>query len=205
MTTKRARQLAIAGVVGPVVFVLAAVVGAPFEAGSSQIRKFVSELAAQGSGARVVMTIGFFVLGLSILLFAWSMRVLRPALGALALVVALSGAGTLMAGTFSCDKGCPAKGHMSTHQELHNVSSVITFSSWIIAPLLAAWQLRGTRFARLSFALGLFALAVSLVLASFSDRTPDDPVGLLQRVVLLTVFAWFVLAAVEVRRTSVPS
>jgi hypothetical membrane protein len=203
--TRRARQLALAGIVGPVVFAAAAVIGAPFDDGYSHTHQFVSELAAEGSSSRVLMTVGFLALGVCLVVFAWSVRALRPAAGALALVIALSGAGTLMAGTFSCDQGCPAKGHMSTHQELHNVSSVITFSSWIIAPLLAGWRLRGTRLARLSTAVGVFALAVGVGLSSFSDRQPDDPVGLLQRVLLIAVGAWFLLMALELRRTNAPS
>jgi hypothetical membrane protein len=204
VTQVRARQLALAGIVGPAVFAAAAVIGAPFDDGYSHVHSFVSELAAEGSSARVLMTIGFFAMGLCLLVFAWSVRALRPAAGALALVIALSGGGTLMAGTFSCDEGCPAKGHMSTHQELHNVSSVITFSSWIVAPLLAGWQLRGTRLARVSIVLGLFELAMALYLQSFSDRQPDDPVGLLQRVILLAVGVWFVLTALELRRAAPP-
>jgi hypothetical membrane protein len=203
VTTEGARQLALAGIVGPAVFAAAAVIGAPINDGYSQTHDFVSELAAEGSSARVLMTIGFLTLGVCLLVFAWSVRVLRPAASALALVIALSGAGTLMAGTFSCDEGCPAKGHMTTHQQLHNVSSVITFSSWIIAPLLAGWQLRGTRLARLSIAVGLFELVVAAGLSSFSDRQPDDPVGVLQRVLLITVGVWFVLTALELRRASV--
>lgn len=203
MTAERARQLALAGIVGPAVFAAAAVIGAPFDDGYSHIHNFVSELAAHGSSARVLMTVGFLTLGLCLLVFAWSVRALRPTAGALALVIALSGAGTLMAGTFSCDEDCPAKGQMSTHQELHNVSSVITFSTWIIAPLLAGWQLRGTRWARISVAFGLFELAVGVGLSSFSDRQPDDPVGLLQRVLLITVGVWFVLTALELRRAEV--
>jgi hypothetical membrane protein len=199
---ERARQLALAGIAGPAAFAVATVISAPFNEGYSHVRSFISELAAEGSDARVLMTIGFVALGVCILVFAWSVRRLRPATGALALVIALSGVGTLMAGTFSCDAGCPAKGEMSTHQELHNVSSIITFSAWIVIPLLAGWQLRGTRMARLSVALGVVELAIALVLQTYNDRQPDDPVGLLQRALLLVLFAWFVLTALELRRAA---
>jgi hypothetical membrane protein len=201
----QARQLALAGIIGPVVYAAAVVIGAPLDDGYSHMHSFVSELAAEGSGARLLMTAGFLVLGLCLLVFAWSVRVLRPAAGALALVIALSGAGTIMAGTFSCDEGCPVKGHVSTHQQLHNVAAIITFSSWIIAPLLAGWQLRGTRLARISIALGLFNLVVALLSSSFSDRQPDDPVGLLEEVLLITVGVWLVLTALELRRAEAPS
>jgi hypothetical membrane protein len=203
--TARARQLALAGFIGPVVFALAALIGATQVRGYSHVYNFVSELAAVGSDARVLMTIGFLVFGVCIVAFAWSLRVLRPAATALVVVVALSGAGTLMAGTFSCDRDCPTKGETSTHQDLHNVSSVVTFSAWIVAPLVAARQLRGSRFARLSLVLGLIELVGGLVLGSFSDHQPDDPVGLLQRIVLVAMGVWFVLLALELRRTPQPT
>jgi hypothetical membrane protein len=202
MTRAQARQLALAGIVGPVVFALAALIGATRPKGYSHVYNFVSELAAVGSPARVLMTIGFIAFGLCILLFAWSLRVLRPSAVALVAVVALSGIGTLTAGTFSCDPACPTKGSMSTHQQLHNASSVVTFSAWIIAPFVAARQLRGSRFARLFLILGGIELAFGLILGSMSDHQPDDPVGLLQRVVLVAVGVWFTLLALELRADS---
>lgn len=207
MTKNRVRQLALAGIVGPLVFALAAVIGATRVAGYSHVHQFVSELAAVGSDARPVMTVGFFTLGFALLVFAWSVRRLLPAARALVVVIALSGFGTLMAGTFSCDRGCPTTGDRTTHQQLHDTSSVITFSAWIVAPLVAARQLRGTRLARLSLVLGLIALAVSLVLAAYASggRQPDDPVGLLQRIVLLMVFGWFACTTIELRRVPSPS
>jgi len=196
---RRAQRLALAGILGPVAFGLTAVVGGAIESGYSPVHSYISELAAEGSGVRVLMTTGFLVLGLCIVVFAYALRVLRPAAVLLVLVVALSGVGTLMAGTFSCDEGCPTKGQTSTHQDLHNVSSVITFSSWIIAPLVAARQLRGTRYALASLALGAGALVVGLVLGSFADHAPDDPVGALQRAELLVVGVWFVVTTFELR------
>jgi hypothetical protein len=107
-----------------------------------------------------------------------------------------------MAGSFSCDKGCPVDGVVTTHQKLHNASSVVTFSAWIIAPFVAARQLRGSRFARLSLVLGVVELAIGLLLGANANPGPDDPVGLLQRIVLLAVGVWFVLLALDLRRTS---
>ena len=156
----------------------------------------------EGTGRPSPAPVDWIVFGLCILLFAWSLRVLRPAALALVVVVALSGVGTLTAGTFSCDKGCPAKGVTSTHQDLHNGSSIVTFSAWIIAPFVAARQLRGSRFARAWLLLGGVELAFGIALGSMSDHQPDDPVGLLQRVVLVAVGVWFTLLALELRSTS---
>ncbi len=196
----RARQLAWFGVVGPAAFAVAAIVGAQMVEGYSHVRSFISELAATGSDSHGAMTVGFFALGISIVVFALSLRALRPAALLLFVVVLCSGVGTLMAGSFGCDRGCPASCDMTTHQQLHNVSSVITFSAWIVMAFVAARQLRGARFARVSLVLGVLELGIGLALASFNDRHPDDPVGLLQRALLLCVAVWFLLATLELRR-----
>jgi len=197
------KRLALAGIVGPAAFALAAVIGGLTKSGYSPVHEYVSALAATGSSVRTLMTIGFFALGIGILVFAVAVRRLRPAAVLLALVLTVSGVGTLTAGTFSCDPGCPTKGDITTHQQLHNVSSVFTFSSWIIAPFVAARQLRRARFARISLVFGVVELAFGLVLGSYADASPGDPVGLLQRIELVAVGAWFVLFALELRRPSV--
>ena len=198
------RTQALAGIVGPVAFALAAVVSGVVDgAGYSPVHQFVSELAAVGSEARVLMTIGFVTLGVSLLVFANAVRVVWRGALLLALVVALSGAGTLMAGTFSCDRGCPSTGDRSTHQQLHDTSSLITFSAWIVAPFVAAWTRRRTRYGAASAVLGVIGLGGGLVMGSYaSDRVASDPVGLLQRLLLLVVGVWFVVTALEVRRTA---
>lgn len=203
MDDEAARRLALAGIVGPVAFALAAIIGG-FVIGDeySPVHQFVSEIAAEGSDARVLMTIGFFVLGISLLGLAWSMRRLWPAATVVVVLIALSGLGTLAAGTFSCDPGCPTEGERSTHQQLHDNSAVVTFSTWIITPFVVGWQRRRTTYGRASVVLGALALVSALWVASYLDRQPSDPVGLLQRVVLVVVGVWFVLTAVELRRRS---
>jgi hypothetical protein len=208
--------LAWAGIVGPAAFGLAAAIGAPLEdsylggdayrpglhGGYSQVHSFVSELAADGSGVQLLMTAGFLVLGLCTLLFAWSLRRLWAAAALLAVAVALSGVGVIAAGTFSCDAGCPTDGVRSTSQELHDVASVLTFGSWMAVALIAGWQHRRTAYGKAS--LGLFGVqvAAAAILSSFGERDADDPVGLYQRIMLTAVAAWFVLTAIELRRSA---
>lgn len=200
--TEWARRLAFAGIVGPVVFGLAAVIGAATGDGYRQTNQFVSELAASGASTRPLMTVGFVVLGVSTLALAWSMRILWPTSLLLAVLVALSGITTLAAGTFSCDAGCPTEGARSTSQVLHDVASVPTFLLWLAMALLAAWQFRRTTYGGVSLALGVIQIASIVVLGTFTDRHPDDPVGLVQRIDLLAVGTWFVATAVALRRTS---
>jgi hypothetical protein len=204
-----------AGVAGWIAFTAAWIVGGQLEdgylgsdaaapgvrAGYEPAYHFVSELAARDSGVRALMTAGFYVLGIGTLVFAWAARALRPALLAVWALVAVSGIGVIGAGTFACDPGCPPDG-TSTSDALHNAFSFLTFGGWLIGMAVAAWRLRGGRHAWLFTGLLVIALPAALVLAPMTtDRSPDDPVGLIQRIVLLAVAAWFVATAVWLRRT----
>jgi hypothetical protein len=211
-----ARKAALGGIVGPVAYWVAILVGAPLEAdrlgdlaarpglrpGYSHVYSFVSELAAKGSDAELLMWAGFYLLGAGTVLLALAMRRLWPAATALFVAVLVSGLGTLMAGSFRCDPGCPTKGDLSTSQELHNLSSVLTFPAWMACAAIAAWTFRDRLFGRLSLAVLVVQVGTGLVLGSWaSDRGADDPVGIWQRINLAAVAVWFAVAAVEVRRT----
>lgn len=200
----RARTLAWAGVAGPVAFAVAIVVGATLVDGYSHVEDFVSELAASGSRARPVMTAGFLALGLSLVGLAWSMRVLGPMAGALALVVALSGVGVMAAGAFACDPGCPTTGDRSTAQQVHDGASVLTFVLWIGAMGTAGWRRRHDRYGRSSLVLAAVALVSFLTLGAMRDPTPTDPVGLVQRLMLTAVGLWTIATTVELRRQGKP-
>ena len=63
----------------------------------------------------------------------------------------------------------------------------------------AAWRYRRTTYGTISSVLAAVQIAAAAVLASFGDRDADDPVGLVQRILLLAVGAWFVLTAIRVR------
>ncbi len=209
-----ARRWALAGIVGPAAFWVAIVIGAWLEAdylgaaayrpdlrdGYSHVYSFVSELAAEGSGVRLLMTAGFLTFGIATLVFARSMRALWPTRSVLAVAVLVSGIGLLGAGVFSCDEGCPANGDVTLHQELHNAASVVTFPAWMACAAIAAWQLRSTRYGRVSLALAVVQVGTGLVLGAWSDRARDDPVGLLQRINLAAVAIWFVVTALELRK-----
>ena len=214
MTGAAARKAALAGIVGHVVWWVAIVVGAWLEAdrlegraarpglrtGYSHVYSFVSELAAVGSDARVLMVTGFLVLGAATVVLALATHRLWPAATALFVAVLVSGLGTLTAGSFTCDAGCPTDGDLSLAQQVHNASSVVTFPAWMAGAAIAAWTFRGRRYGRLSLALAVALVGTGLVLGTWQDRAPDDPVGLLQRANLALVTAWFVLTVLELRR-----
>jgi hypothetical protein len=212
---QRARTAALAGVIGPAAFWVAIVIGAWLQAerlddlaarpglraGYSHVYSFVSELAAVDSGGRVVMWLGFVTFGVCSLVVAGALRRLWPTATALCIAVAVSGAGLLGAGTFSCDPGCPTEGDVRVAQELHDVFSVVTFPAWMACAAIAAWQLRDRLFGRVSLVLAVVQVGTGLVLGTWRDRAADDPVGVVQRINLAAVAVWFVLLAVELRRT----
>ena len=218
MSEANARQAALAGIAGPALWVGAIVVAALLEAdrldgrpagpglrdGYSHVYSFVSELAAVGSDGRVVMVVGFIGFGVCTVVLAGAMRRLWPTATLLTAVVALSGVGLIGAGSFTCDAGCPTEGDLSLAQEVHNITSVVTFPAWMACAAIAAWQLRDRLYGRLSLVLAVVEVGSGLVLGTWRDREADDPVGLLQRVNLAAVCAWFVLTALEVRRRPAP-
>jgi hypothetical protein len=218
MTEATARRAALAGIVGPAIWVTTIVVAAWLEAdrlegvparaglrtGYSHVYSFVSELAAVGSDGRVVMVAGFLGFGVCSLVLAGALHRLWPTATALAVAVAVTGAGLLGAGSFTCDAGCPTEGHLSLAQAVHNTTSVVTFPAWMACAAIAAWQLRGSRYGRWSLLLAVVEVGTGLVLGTWRDRQADDPVGLFQRVNLAAVCAWMVLTALELRRRPPP-
>jgi hypothetical protein len=172
--------------------------------GYSPVDDFVSELAASGSDARAIMTAGFFAFAVGIVVFAWSLRTIWPALATVALILAASGVGTLLAGTFACDPGCPTTGDRSLAQQLHDGASVLSFASWLTAMALTGWRLRHETYGRASLALATVALGSFLTLGALRAPVPHGPVGLVQRIMLAAVIVWFMTMSAAVRRRCCP-
>ncbi len=194
-----ARTWAVAGFVGPLAFWLAAIVGATQVEGYSHRTQFVSELAAEGSDARLIMTVGFLVYGVSLAVLALCVRRLWPALLALAVVTGISAVGTLAAGVGSCDAGCPTEGSFSASQWVHNAASPPTFLAWLTATVMAAWLFRGTRYGQVATVLGAVQVIALGVLGSMMDANDRAADGLFQRIDLVAAGLWSMATAVALR------
>lgn len=205
MSDARVRTWCWAGVVGPLAFGLAALVGGTLVDGYSHRTRFVSELAARGSDARPLMTAGFLVYGAGLVVLAWCLRRRWVAATALAVLVGLSGLGTFVAGVGSCDAGCPTDGARSFSQQVHDAASVPTFLLWAAVAILAAWRYRGTRYGTVSAVLAAVQLAAIPVLGAMSQADGNPPDGLVQRIDLVAAGLWVAVTALAVRSHDEPA
>jgi hypothetical protein len=83
---------------------------------------------------------------------------------------------------------------------LHDGTSVVSFVLWITAMGLAGWRWRRQGYGRVSLALGAVALVSFVTLGAIREADPGSSVGLVQRLMLTAVGAWFATTAFELRR-----
>jgi hypothetical protein len=183
------RTAALGGVIGPVGFIGAWVVGSAVDGGSySPIDDAISRLAAVGSDTRGLMTAGFVVFGLSLPAFGWSLRATLP--GRAWLAAAATGLSTLAVAATPLD-------HSAMVDRLHAISAGIGYVTLAATPLLAAAPLlaRGHRRLALCGVAAGIASAIALALG-----LTGLPTGLFQRIGLTVGDAWIIAAAVAIRR-----
>ena len=183
------RSTALGGVIGPVGFIGAWVVGAvATSAPYSSIDDAISRLAAVGSDTRWLMTAGFVTFGVSLPMYAGALRAAVP--GRSWIAAASTGLATLAIAAAPLDRS-------DTGDRLHGIFAGIGYLTLAATPLLAASPLLAMghrRLARFGVAAGLTS-AVALALT-----TTGLPTGLFQRVGLSVSDAWIIATAVAIRR-----
>src|SRR6056297_319327 len=188
--------LALAGVIGPVLFTLVVVTSAALRPNYEHLHDFMSALGASDSPTEYVMNfVGFLPTGFLMILFGFSLYMaLRGSKSFLStigcLLIVLFGFGMITAGIYSCDGDC----FQSVTKEgiIHGQVSAITFPAIILGILLL-----GISFGKqIAFRKFMWYTILSAVLAgvfmvnmigSIETRTYT---GLWQRLLLLTVFTW---------------
>ena len=202
---RSARWLALAGMVGSILFVLVFTIAGFLRPGYSPIRQPVSDL---GVGPNAwIQNANFFVFGLLLIAFAIAfyqgMRsvISRGWLMACLVLLILSGAGMWGSAYFTVPDPNDPPQLQALQGMLHMLSFLAIFVSSIIALLIIGWQLR--RDARwrgygwYSMITGLVALV--LIFLVFLFFVPGSPLseaqigGLVQRILVLEVFAWHVV------------
>jgi hypothetical membrane protein len=186
------RTAALGGVIGPVAFIGAWVVGAAAtSAPYSSIDDAISRLAAVGSDTRWLMTAGMITFGLALPVFAWALR--STVSGRAWTTATVTGVATLAVAVTPLDRS-------DTIDRLHGMFAGIGYLTLAATPLLAAGPLRAmghVRLARCGVAAGIVS-AVALALTA-----TDLPTGLFQRVGLTVSDAWVVATAIAIRRGAV--
>ncbi len=177
---------AFGGVVGPVAFASAWIIGGSTKHGYSPVHDAISRLAAIGSSVRPVMTGGFVVFGVGLVAYSTA---LRDALAGPAwITAAATGLATIAVALAPLD-------HSSIVDSLHAAFAATGYVTLAATPLLAARPLSrcGHRtLARLGVGIGSVA---GLSLVATSTRLPT---GLFQRAGLSLGDVWIVVSAIAI-------
>ena len=205
-----------AGIVGPLFFVLVFTIEGFFTPGYSAMREVVSFLELEPAGW--IQSLNFILTGLLFALFASGFfQWMRPRsasgwLFVTTVLIALSGVGMIMAGLFFPD--APGTSQPSVHGILHSISFSVIFLSLGVAGLLVGgkflrtpgWRIHGVY----SLITGLFPIVAALgnlyssFVVSTASKTPFTSTtsqlvvgGLINRILILVAFAWYVILAIH--------
>jgi len=195
MTEKR---LAWCGILAPGVLILASAVFSLLTPNYSHLTNAISELGAEGAPLAVGWNIvGFILVGLLIVAFAWGLHVTirnQAGVSIVPLLVGLSGIGWMGLGIFPAEAGFQP----SIRTTLHFVMVSVNYLPFIAVAFIFAFRLRSDsywkRWIVFSTAMGLLA-----ILSFFIPRTV--PAGLSQRIGLGAYFVWlFVMSYALLRK-----
>ena len=185
---------ALAGILGPIFFVLGFTIAGWLDPGYSPLRQSVSALGAEGPYPWIQNST-FVLFGLLLMVFAVGFfHQMREVLGPEGVVVStvflmLTGAGLVNDGFFT-------EGPVTTlHGLLHGLGFLVIFGSLVAALWLIGNQLRSSSAWR---GYGWYTLLTNWVTLGvlFSSAALADPLqltGLFQRILVVVAFGWYVV------------
>ncbi len=186
----RSRLGAAAGVVGPLAFAGAWLIGSLKTSGYSMANDAISRLAAVGADTRALMTAGFISFTVCVLTFSFSLRAALP--GGAWIAAASTAIATLGVAAFPLD-------HSATVDALHGLSATIGYVTLAATSLLASRQLKAQGDHRAAKVSALAGTATALCLAA-TILGPAD--GLFQRLGVSIGDLWIVAASVRMMRVA---
>jgi hypothetical membrane protein len=190
------RWLLLAGVIGPVLFVVVLLVEGWTRPGYDPQRMYGSLLSLGDQGWQQIAN--FLVSGALFIAAAIGWRRSMPdgpGCRWVPILVGLAGIGLMLAGVFVTDPshgyppGTPAGGPLATswHGAIHDLASVFVFLGLPVAMFIMARRFRGegSRWSLYSLASG-----VGVLLAFFAMVAFADVLGVMQRVAIVIAFGW---------------
>jgi hypothetical membrane protein len=210
------RALLIAGAVGPLLFIVTFLIEGATRPGYSVWRNFVSQLAT-GDGGWVQIA-NFLICGTLMLAFTVGFsRALRPRSIAGTILIGVFGLALIVAGIFVTDPalgyppGSSASDPRTLHGGIHGVAGLVAFTTLAAAAFVMARhfsrvpEARGWAIYSLVVGALIFALFVLSTVTSVLDERgvwPDAPVGILQRISIITGWTWLAALALRLLRTN---
>lgn len=192
------------GVLGPAAFLVAVILVAFLRGDYSHTGQLMSELGETGGAYSAIFNYaGFFVAGVSIILFAIFLRGELSSFNlsvAAAVLIGIHGAGMLFATWARCDTGCPAEG--SASQLAHNIIAGIKFPALLLASLILGIQFIRNNISKSVGWLSILAFLVSLVLMAKFTISAElrENAGLWQRAFLAVIYSWLMLVSIFLAR-----
>ena len=178
--------------------------------GSSIWRIGVSDLGALTAPRAWIMNVGWVVLGSSVAVLAWPLRLVLPAhrRKAAVLLFVLAGVGLALMGVFRLDCGlhshvCESRfvaGRLSWHTAGHAWAGLIATATIVLTPFAIAWALWPSSVAAAALAAGVFGIGVGVVSEVVYRATALY--GLADRVQLVAANLWIALVAAGVLYTT---
>lgn len=198
---RRIRTLLLGGLVGPLFFATAVIVGSSMRPGYDHRMEVMSALGGTGSPNAIVMNgfgflpAGVMILGFGFALFRFAPRSFFAVVGGV--LLGLFGSGIVAAGVYSCDPGCVGTG-TSREAFLHIVASVVAFLSGILACFVWGGAFRADPawrgLSNFSFAAGILS---SGLLVAFNSTSGSDAIpGVWQRLFIASLFGWCAVVGV---------
>lgn len=198
--------LALGGIAGPLLFTSITLICASLRPDYNHISQFISELGATDTENAILMNwAGFIPSGLMIAAFGLSLIMQLPKsplarIGSILVIV--FGLGMVVAGSFSCDVGCPRQG--SLENTIHD-----QVSGPIFLMVIAGILLLGISFRRMpqrrtlsTYSVVSALLALIFIVGLINSIESHTTTGLWQRLLLVTIFLWCGIVGVRLSKSS---
>jgi hypothetical membrane protein len=194
--------LALAGVIGPIIFLVANVTVILSVPGYDLLHNTVSSLAWTPLGW--LQSIGFLAVGLFVEIFAAGLLFsiqgtpgFRIGIGLLVIL----GFGLLLIGAFQEDL---AEVPRTVHGMIHTVAAATVFSAFPIASLLVSLSLRNDPYWKRLFIYTIIAtgLAFGFVAVHYGILPNQDWIGLYEQIMIANMVVWIEVMAIRLLRMS---
>ena len=190
------------GVAGPILFTVMTLISSSLRPHYNHIHQFISELGAKGTSYADLMNFaGFIPAGIMIVLFGISLfhlpKHVMKSVGASLII--LFGVGVVIAGSFSCDPGCPQRGG-SFENSVHDGISGPAFLSATTGILVVGISFRQSPFWKGLWVYSLVSalLAYGFIFLLINSLDSRSYTGIWQRLLISTIFLWCAIVSLRI-------